>query len=229
MTPDILVLEKSAGLPSQPGSGHTVSVVSLLRERFAALPFIPAPAHRLDKATSGLVLAGRTHEAQRFLHEALASGPNRGKGATKEYLAWCSGIWPKQKTTTLRDMLVKETEEDGRERMRLTGSSESESKGKEALCRVTPLQLATSPKAPASLLLITLETGRSHQIRVQLAGRGHPIIGDGKYGGRPFPLLLLHAFRVGLPARPGQEEQVFVAPPDWPEPFAVHRALKREH
>lgn len=81
---DILVLNKPSGLPSQGGTGHADSVASLLAARFRHAEFVPAPVHRLDKDTSGLLIAGKSYAALRRLSDALA-----GRTETpprKEYL-----------------------------------------------------------------------------------------------------------------------------------------------
>ena len=244
LTPDYIVLYKPAGLPAQPGTGHSDSVVHRLQEYFAGSPFIPAPAHRLDKQVSGLLLAGRTHSAQRWLHDLFA---RRGAGdqathdapaLSKEYLAWVHGVWPFSEGTVLRDTLHRThtklpgARQQGKVRVAPAamppparshdrpGSPDDD--GKEALCRVAPLSaLPLSPHGPASLLHVTLYTGRTHQIRVQLASRGCPVIGDVEYGGRAAAgALYLHAWRLRFtsPAQERQEE-CYSCLPQWPEPF----------
>jgi 23S rRNA pseudouridine955/2504/2580 synthase len=85
--------------------------------------------------------------------------------------------------------------------------------GRHAACTVTPLRRGDA----ASLLLVRLHTGRTHQIRVQLAERGHPIMGDRKYGGLACDQgMLLHAVRLTLP-----DGEQFTALPDWTGRWAV--------
>jgi 23S rRNA pseudouridine955/2504/2580 synthase len=95
---DLLVLNKSAGLSCHPGSapgrraGNATtedSVSARLSTAFSAHPYIPAPAHRLDKRTSGLLLAGLTHVRARCLHDLFRQG-----GIAKYYLAWVRGRVP---------------------------------------------------------------------------------------------------------------------------------------
>ena len=214
VTNSFLVLDKAPGLPSQPGSGHADSVSQRLANFFAGSPYIPAPAHRLDKETSGLLLAGRTHEAQRALHELLG-GEHKDRALVKEYLAWVAGSWPHESPLVLEDFLEKYTEEagprQGKEQMRVAHNG----KGQKALATVMPCHVP-SPPPGASLLLVRLHTGRTHQIRVQLASRGFALYGDRKYGGPQAPHLLLHACRLALPD--GQE---FQSLPSWPSTFAV--------
>ena len=69
---EILVQNKPSGLPSQGGTGHADSVASLLAARFRHAEFVPAPVHRLDKDTSGLLIVGKSYAALRRLSDALA-------------------------------------------------------------------------------------------------------------------------------------------------------------
>lgn len=220
-TPGFLALEKPAGLPAQPGSGHRTSAADILHIRFAACAYIPAPVHRLDKDTSGILLAGRTHEAQERLH-ALFSRHNGGS-VTKIYLAWVAGQWPYPLERSLTDnvskSILRSSDAAGFERVRTVKAGE----GKEARCRVVPMETRDTEYGDATLLRVTLETGRTHQIRVQLASRGFPVIGDAKYGAKPFARMLLHAHALTFP---WQGETVsIVSYPDWPAPFAVAQGL----
>jgi 23S rRNA pseudouridine955/2504/2580 synthase len=196
---ELLVVNKPSGLPTQPGSGHADSLQTRIAARHAGDPFTPAAVHRLDKFTSGLVVAGKTYKALRRLSELFAAG-----GADKRYLAWVEGAFPDEGWVTMRDHLAKRRR--GRNEVVETGS------GREALARARVLE----HRGENTLLLLELGTGRTHQLRVQLAERGHPIVGDVKYG-RPHPVgrMLLHAWCIALP------EGAFRADPDWPAPFAV--------
>ena len=202
MLPDLLVLNKPAGLPVQPGSGHADSVASRLAAHFAHLPFRPTPAHRLDRDSSGLLLAATSYERLRALHEAFAQ-----RTLKKTYLAWVEGAWPEEGLRILRDALEK-TGEPGREKVR-------SGQGKEAVSEASCLR----KEAGRSLLRVSLLTGRTHQIRAQLAARGHPVWGDVKYGARPRRGgLLLHAFSLELP-----DGARFVCPPPWTGEHALER------
>ncbi len=210
-TPEYLVINKPAGLAAQPGSKQADSVSAILAAAFAGAEFIPTPAHRLDKATSGLTLVGKTYAALRAAQEAL-----REHSLGKDYLAWVEGDWPYAGPEDLYDLLEKQAV-GGREKV-------APGAGKAALCTARPLLR----RQGRTLLLIRLRTGRTHQIRVQLASRGHPIAGDAKYGGqggRPPAQadgrnMRLHAWRLVLP-----DGQTFIAPPPWQGEFAVDPKL----
>lgn len=187
---------KPAGLPVQPGSDHEDSLSARLVARFPELRFKPTPCHRLDKDTSGAILVACSYEALRRAQEALASG-----AARKEYLAWVEGEWPCDEPRLLRHFLRKETREN---MTKMRAYKNPVPYSKESLCVVRPLRRSNKK----TLLQIWLRTGRSHQIRAQLAAVGFPVVGDEKYG-KP-GVLKLHSMRIALPG--GGE---FVCSPDW--------------
>ena len=256
-TERMLVLLKPAGLACQSGTGISDSISEQLRQAYAGRPYIPAPAHRLDKDTSGLVLAGKTQAAQRWLHERFAQG-----GIAKEYLAWIPGVWPHQAPCLLEDILARQTDSGGREYMAPMREGtvmplvhtaekpgepssnhlkEADGPGAAVLlpgqsgCVIVPVEHRReiphsdgSLTCSATLLLIRLLTGRKHQIRVQLSSRGHPLIGDRRYSGFAFPLLLLHAYALRVPAGVGEPEFSASAPPPWPESLLPHEEALAE-
>ncbi len=212
---DILVLAKPAGLPSQGGTGHADSAASRVARAFAGACFVPAPAHRLDRDTTGLLVFGKTYRSLRFLTDAFA-----GRGAQrvrKDYLAWVDGRWESQ-TAELRDLLVR----DGQTRlMRVCGRNdpqETPAGAVEARLLAFPLLERRIEGRMRTLLLLRLLTGRTHQIRAQLSSRGHPVSGDPWYGsgGR----LKLHAFRIILPTPDGRS-MALELPPPWGGPWQV--------
>lgn len=199
------VFNKPAGLPTHPGSGHEDSLATRLARHFSTAPFRPTPAHRLDKDTSGALLVAASYEALVAAQEALRSGE-----MVKEYVAWVQGRWPYEDLRLLRCHLRKEGPQ-GQERMRLTAPGAHGAR--EALCLARPLCL----RQEESLVQVRLITGRTHQIRAQLAALGHPVLGDGKYGppGRNRPLCL-HALRLTLP-----NGRAFACLPPWTGPHAL--------
>ena len=198
----IWALNKPAGLPVQSGTGQPDSIAARLHEAWKDCFYHPAPAHRLDRDTSGVLLVGGDFESLRNLQEAFRSG-----GLHKEYLVWVEGNWPCEQPVLLKDWLRKE-KVDGVAKMCLR--EEGLPFAREALCLVRPL----SREVDRSLLQVRLLTGRTHQVRVQLSGVGHPAIGDGKYG-RGGTDLKLHSLRIGFPD--GDE---FSCPPPWQGPYA---------
>ncbi len=206
-TDDLIVFCKPSGLPVHPGSGHTDSLTTRIETRYAGADFMPTPVHRLDRDTSGLILVAKTYRAVRRLSDALASHDGQ---VVKEYLAWVAGTCPWDRPVLLADRLAKHAAEPGgRERVhvrnRQTDGTDTE---KEREASLTICCVARRNKA--SLVLIRLHTGRTHQIRAQLSERGFPLLGDVKYGGpRLAGGLLLHAARLVLNGR------VYQALPDW--------------
>ncbi|WP_421903303.1 RluA family pseudouridine synthase [Maridesulfovibrio sp.] len=187
-----LAVCKPAGLPTQGGSGHDDSVADRLLSMFADAPYKPAPAHRLDRDTSGVILCGKSHQGQKNLSDFFAE---HGEGG-KFYLAEVEGHWGYGNWIKLRDKMEKRGPK-GREKV-VVGS------GKDALSSVCPIRVGKK----SSMLVVKLHTGRTHQIRVQLSSRGFPILGDVKYGGQK-GMMKLHCLRIETPW--------FTAccPPDW--------------
>lgn len=176
----ILAIAKPAGLAAHGGDKIEDSVVARLAARYPDADFRPTLAHRLDKDTSGILLAAKTYESLRTLNDLFASG-----GVGKLYLAWVKGPWREPGTIMLEDQLEKQGA-PGNEKVH-TGS------GKTALAEVTGL--ISNPKY--SLVAVRLLTGRTHQIRVQLASRKHPVVGDRKYGkGNERGAMRLHCFAM---------------------------------
>ncbi|MBI4803753.1 MAG: RluA family pseudouridine synthase [Desulfovibrio sp.] len=215
-TEDWLVIAKPTGLPVHPGSGWTDSVQTRLAKAYAAAPFVPSIAHRLDRDTSGVLLVAKTHWALTHAHEAFKS-----RRAVKEYLCWVRGRWTlsaQGEPAEFTDHLEK-AGPVGREKMvpsnrmgkgKLNSEGEVKETGKEARLQALPLVI----EAERTLLKVRLFTGRTHQIRTQLASRGHPIVGDAKYGGGP-PPMYLHAWRLSL------ADQTFVCPAPWAGEWAA--------
>ena len=211
---DLLVIAKPAGLPVQGGTGHSDSIASRLASERAGADFVPAPVHRLDKDTTGLLVAGKTYAAVRLLTDALAG--RGGEAPRKEYLAWVEGRWPFDPADgpqELHDFLAKDQKA---QRMKTVRGSLEDAEGQEARCIVTALEARRIPEGPQgrehTLLLVRLLTGRTHQIRVQLASRGHAIVGDPWYG-KGADGLKLHAFRLSLPLPDGKGRTLELLPP----------------
>lgn len=167
---------------------------------------------RLDADTTGLVLFSLSKEVQPRLDALVA----KHDGIEKRYLAIVRGEVPP--TLTRIDTALARDRHDAR-RMRVDARV-----GKPSCTRVRVLDVAGPRRARLSLLELTLETGRKHQIRVHLASRGYPILGDALYGvpadraGRT--PLMLHAVSEVL-AHPVTGERLALSVP-YPERFAPY-------
>lgn len=163
---------------------------------------------RLDVPVSGVVLFARTSKAAERINEQF-----RNRSVEKEYLALVEGFTPAEAHCV--DFLV----EDARHRKMWVSRTEVPG-AKEA--RLSYRRLARFGEN--SLLAVSLETGRKHQIRLQLAHAGHPILGDRKYGARTvLPHgITLHARRLAF-KHPVREERIeLVAPlPEFWAPYGV--------
>lgn len=197
---NLIVINKPAGIVVHPTYGHTGrTVMNALLWRARAWPPADRPSivGRLDKLTSGLVVVARTRAAHAALQRAMAAPSSR-----KDYLAVVYGRPAAQGTVDLR------LSRDPGDRRRVVASP---TEGVACLTRFERLAQAAVPRAGAALLRCGLVTGRMHQIRVHLAARGWPIIGDPKYGEarwrdvrdpvvlatlRDFPRQALHAWRL---------------------------------
>lgn len=186
----LLAVLKPADLPTM---GVTASQPSLLTEAKQYLKrkynkpgnVYLGIVSRLDAPVTGVVLLARTSKAAARLTEQF-----RNRLVEKTYWALVSGV-PQPRRDTLCDWLRKD------ERQRRMQIVPPESAGSQQA--VLTFRVVDELKF-GSLVEIELETGRKHQIRVQLSGLGHPILGDRKYGSRePFPQgIALHARRLRL-------------------------------
>jgi 23S rRNA pseudouridine1911/1915/1917 synthase len=199
----IIVLNKPAGLVVHPGSGNRDGTLlnALLHHepRLAALPRAGI-VHRLDKDTSGLMVVSKTPEAHTDLVRQLAA-----RTVARDYLAVARGD---VKRATIVDAPI------GRHPTQRTTMAVV-AKGRPARTHVNVVERFGA----ATLLRCTLETGRTHQIRVHLAAIGHALIGDPAYGGRHAPGVpvfgrqALHATRLGLVHPVNREPMAWDAPP----------------
>jgi len=193
--PEVAVVDKPAGLVVHPGAGHDEGTlvggllarfpdVAALVEAGVCAPDRPGIVHRLDKGTSGLLAVARTPDAYRELVAQLAT-----RTMERRYLALVAG----------------EVGEDrGEVEAPIGRSARTPTKmavtatGKPARTAYTVLERRDG----MTLLELSLQTGRTHQIRVHMAAIGHPVVGDARYGVADRRLgsgrFFLHAHRLAF-------------------------------
>jgi len=223
---DIAVIDKPAGLVMHPAVGNPDGTVqNALLHRYPEAAAVPRAGivHRLDKDTSGLFVAARTLAAHKSLVAQLAA-----RTVSREYRALCLGV----PVAGGRIEAPIGRHPVDRKRMAVVPS------GRQAISRFRVLERF----AGHALLAVALETGRTHQIRVHLSHRQHPLIGDPVYAGRlripagcgdalraalrDFPRQALHATELRLQHPRSGESMHFSAPlpADFQALLAVLRA-----
>jgi 23S rRNA pseudouridine1911/1915/1917 synthase len=239
---DLIVIEKPAGLVVHPAAGNPdgTLVNALIAHCGASLSGVggvarPGIVHRLDKDTSGLLVAAKTqramgslakqfanHTIERAYHAVVWGAPRAGEGVVEGQIG--RNPFDRKRMAVLRGG------------------------GKEARTRYRLIEKFGDPDKPfASLIECRLETGRTHQIRVHLTHLGHPLIGDPSYGKsrqapRPkttaqemaftaatnFPRQALHAYILGFQHPTLHKTMRFESPwpPDFAELISALRSLK---
>lgn len=181
---DLLVIDKPAGLVVHPAAGHETGTLvnALIFHCGSSLSGIggvrrPGIVHRLDKDTSGLVVVAKNDRAHAGLSAQFADHGREGS-LEREYMAIIWGVLPRP-TGIISGNIDRSS--SNREKMAVVQNC----KGREAITHYEARETfaGMSGEAVASLITCRLETGRTHQIRVHMAHIGHPLIGDGIYGG----------------------------------------------
>ena len=214
---DLVVIDKPAGLAAHPGPGHPDR--TLVNGLLALCPDIqgiggeirPGIVHRLDKDTSGLMIAAKNERAHHNLSQQI-----KDRQVEKVYLALVEGA-PSPESDEIEVPIGR----DPRRRTRMAVTAE----GRESRTSYRLLELA----GRFSLLELTLHTGRTHQARVHLAWLGHPLLGDATYGRRS-PLLsrhFLHAHRLAF-AHPATGEPLRFQSPLPPDLLTALDAARSE-
>lgn len=191
---DLIALNKPPGLAVQGGSATSEHLDRLLDALKFDAPERPRLVHRLDKDTSGVLLLARSREAASRLGRCL-----KHRGARKLYWALVTGV-PKTAAGEIKLALVKR---GGRGDERVHPADSGDPDAKPAITRYAVLERAGTRLAWLAMIPVT---GRTHQLRAHAAAIGHPIVGDGKYGGADaHPAgeiarkLHLHARRIVIP------------------------------
>ena len=168
----VLAVNKPPGLIVHPTYRHPTGTLMnglLWHARGWPDPQRPSLVGRLDRLTSGIVLVAKTRRMHASLQRALASSASR-----KDYLALVYG-----RVTPTRGSIELRLHRDDRDRRRVVASTV---RGLPSLTHFERLSHITAPRVGLSLLRCRLITGRMHQIRVHLAARGWPLVGDPMYG-----------------------------------------------
>jgi 23S rRNA pseudouridine1911/1915/1917 synthase len=208
----VAVVDKPAGLVVHPGAGHQRgTLVGGLLARFPDVAALvasgvcaadrPGIVHRLDKGTSGLLAVARTEPAYRALVAQLAD-----RSMQRRYLALVEG--------TVADDRGEIDAPIGRSTRTPTKMAVAAG-GRSARTAYTVVERRFTPR-PTTLVELSLQSGRTHQIRVHMAAIGHPVVGDARYGTPERALgpgrFFLHAFALGFSHPDGGEHMEFSAP-----------------
>ncbi len=165
----LVVIDKPAGISVHRGSGVEWGVIDVLKAmRTDAGNW--SLVHRLDRDTSGCLLIAKNRQALLQVQDLF-----RSRSINKHYLALSCGRWPDE-THIIEAPLLKNTLQSG-ERMVVVDTA-----GKPAISHFYPIERY----ADASLVRVSIETGRTHQIRVHAQYGGHPLAGDTRYGDKSF-------------------------------------------
>ncbi len=193
----MVVINKPPGVVVHPAVGNpTGTVVNALLGRYPELAETlatgnsrPGIVHRLDKDTSGCLIAAKTPQAQFRLANSFAE-----RQVAKTYKAIVLGV-PRRKNGRVESLI-------GRHPVNRQKMAIVERNGKEAITLFELERSGLYESVPVSLLNVNILTGRTHQIRVHLASLGYPVLGDALYGGNRLLHVerqLLHAWKIRIP------------------------------
>jgi 23S rRNA pseudouridine955/2504/2580 synthase len=209
----LLAIAKPAGVAVHGGSGVSSGVIEQLRQARTQARYLEL-VHRLDKETSGVLLLAKKRSALTALQDQF-----RARDTGKVYSALVFGAWPPG-LKVLDLALHKTLDAAGERHVRVVPPAHADGRRSITLVRVV------QSFADATLLDVTLKTGRTHQIRVHLAHSGHPIVGDPKYGDfarnkafareHHFTRMFLHARQIAFD-HPGSGERLTLDAPLPPE------------
>ncbi len=206
----IIVAVKPQNIPSQADSSGDADMLGMVKAYVKQKYNKPGEAyigllHRLDRPAGGVMVFARTSKAAARLSEQI-----RGGGLKKKYFALVEADIPQ--TAVLQDWLVKDAKTNN---SRVAIEGEAGAKYAE-LCYEVVQQ-----KCGIRLARVELKTGRAHQIRVQLANAGAPLIGDYRYGGRKGERLCLWSYLLGFEHPTRREWMEFCCYPPKEEPWTL--------
>ena len=207
----LLAIDKPSGVAVHGGSGVSFGVIEQLRQARPQAKLLEL-VHRLDRDTSGILLVAKKRSALKHLQDQF-----RERETGKTYLALVKGEWPAKLKVIdqplLKFLLPGQEGQDGERRVCVTTPDDPDGMRSITLVKVAQRW------AGATLLEVTIKTGRTHQIRVHLSAQGHPIAGDDKYGdfewnrqlqkleSKGLKRMFLHAWRLQF-NHPGTAERV---------------------
>jgi len=183
----LIVLDKPPGLLSQGEKTGKKNVVDWLRDYWGR-PYVGL-IHRLDRNTSGVMVVAKRTKAARRLTESLVQGQLK-----RIYLAWVWGAL--KKPQNWRHYLKKDKKKN-----KVCVVAQNERGVQEARLQVVPVKTVKRKDKSLTLAQFSLQTGRSHQIRVQSSYQGHALVGDVKYGEKDLAVKrpLLHSWKIEFP------------------------------
>ncbi len=212
VNPHVRIISKPYGIPVQGGGRSPISLDRLIvrdylrqqRESGAppSLSFRPGPLHRLDRRTTGVLAFSQSLAGAQWFSRAL-----RQRLVGKEYLALAEGRL--ERRACWADQVHRPRRAGGGFVRSAIGDE-----GKEARTAASPVAWGQCGSIPLTLLHLEISTGRTHQIRLQCAAHGLPLLGDTAYGGHVLPArartgrprqalllqdLFLHAWRLSIP------------------------------
>lgn len=210
----ILCVVKPPNVPVQADSSHDEDLLTMLKKYLKEKYHKPGNVylglvHRLDRPVGGVMVFAKTSKAASRLSESI-----RTNQLHKEYLAVVEGTFSKKKGT-YTDYLIKDHQKN---MVRVTDAG----KGKKCVLHYEVIQ----ERKGMTLVHILLETGRSHQIRVQFSSHGHPLVHDQRYNPHPSKgQIALFAYRLTFPHPTRKEPVTVTALPERKDPwnlFEVH-------
>jgi 23S rRNA pseudouridine1911/1915/1917 synthase len=192
-TKQFVVCEKPQGIECEK------QLPQLLSDSLGHAPFLPV--HRLDKETGGVMVFAKNPKTAAFFSREI-----QNHTWEKTYLAVVKGV-PVPESGIMEDFLFRDKQKNK------SFLVKKERKGvKKAVLSYEVKATALWENQPVSLVEIKLQTGRTHQIRVQFSGRNMPLLGDRRYGGLPSNQLALWAVKLTLPM-PDGSRQTFTSHP----------------